>query len=157
MPVLFKKKKSAEIVVDDEREENDKSVQLGAGFIATDSARASTQAAAQKFAKPAKYDRSVLDDGAAKKAVKIDAFKLGVEVRDPYTGDILTLTKQEAKMLYGENWTKHLAEADHKIALEKRYQQTKDNPWLTNDDIKASSNSTDNLEVVSRKFNNAFL
>ena len=155
MSIFFKKKKSTEIVVvDDEREENDKLVQVGAGFAATESARASTQAAAQKFAKPAKYDRSVLDDGAAKKAVKVDAFKSGVEVRDPYTGDVLTLTKNEAKMLYGENWTKHLAEADHRISLEKRYQQTKDNPWLTNDDIKASSNSSDNLEVVSRKFNN---
>lgn len=150
---FFKRKKGTEVtVVDDKRD--DKSVHLGAGFAAADSARASTRAAAQKFAKPAKYDRSVLDDGAAKIAVKINAFKSGVEVKDPYTGDVLTLTKQEAKMLYGENWQKHLAEADHKVPLEKRYQQTKNNPWLTNDDIKASSNSTDNLEVVSRKFNN---
>lgn len=152
---LFKKKKSTDIVVDDEREKDDKSITLGAGLAATNSAMASTQAAAEKFAKPAKYDRSVLDNGAAKKAVKIEAFRSGVEVRDPYTGDVLTLTKQEAKMLYGKNWTKHLAEADHRIPLEKRYETTKNNPWLTNDDIKASSNSSDNLEVVSRKFNNA--
>lgn len=154
---LFKKKRqSTEIIVAEQKdEERDDSVKLGAGFAATESARASTQAAAQKFAKPTKYDRSVLDDGAAKRNIKIDAFKSGVTVKDPYTGDVLTLTKAEARMKYGENWTKHLAEADHKISLEQRYEQTKDNPWLTNDDVKASSNSSDNLEVVSRKFNNA--
>ena len=29
------------------------------------------------------------------------------------------------------------------------------NPWLTNDNVKKSSNSKDNIGVVSRKFNNA--
>lgn len=159
---IFKKKKDKneetiefDIVVRDEDDKEDKSTILGSGFAATESARVSTQAAAQKFAKPTKYDRSVLDDGLAKRNIKAETFKSGVEVRDPYTGDVLKLTKKEAKMLYGEDWQKHLAEADHKIPLEKRYQQTKDNPWLTNDDIKASSNSTDNLEINSRKFNNA--
>ena len=153
---FLKKKKTAEIVVaEQEKEQEDGSVEIGSGFAAVKSARASTQAAAQKFAKPAKYDRSLLDDGTAKLNAKKAAFQSGVTVKDPYTGDVLTLTKAEARMKYGDNWTKHLAEADHKIALKKRYEQTKDNPWLTNDDIKASSNSTDNLEVVSRKFNNA--
>lgn len=153
---LKRKKKTTEIVVVEKQEEDrDDSVKIGTGFAATESARASTQAAAQKFAKPTKYDRSVLDDGAAKRNIKIDAFKFGVTVKDPYTGDVLTLTKAEARMKYGDNWTKHLAEADHKISLEQRYDQTKNNPWLTNDDVKASSNSSDNLEVVSRKFNNA--
>ena len=153
---LKKKEKSTEIVVVEQQdEESDDSVKIGAGFAATESAMASTQAASQKFAKPTKYDRSVLDDGAAKRNIKIDAFKSGVTVKDPYTGDVLALTKAEARMKYGDNWTKHLAEADHKISLEQRYEQTKNNPWLTNDDIKASSNSSDNLEVVSRKFNNA--
>lgn len=153
---LFKRKKTTEIVVvDDDKEKEDDSVILGAGFAATESARLSTEAAAKKFVKPTKYDRNVLDDNAAKRNIKAEAFQSGVTVKDPYTGDILTLTKAEARMKYGENWTKHLAEADHKVSLEQRYEQTKNNPWLTNDDIKASSNSSDNLEVVSRKFNNA--
>lgn len=158
---LKKKKTSTEVVVldeerkDDERKDDESAASLGAWFAATRSARVSTQAAAKKFAKPKKYDRSVLDDGAAKKKIKIDAFKSGGDVKDPYTGDVLTLTREEARMKYGDNWTKHLAEADHKVSLEKRYEQTKNNPWLSNDDIKASSNSSDNLEVVSRKFNNA--
>lgn len=155
---LFRKKKlSTEIIAaDDEKKKSEESfVSLGVGFAATESAGVSTQEVARKFDKPTKYDRSVIDDNAAKRSIKIDAFKSGIEVRDPYTGDVLTLTRAEARMKYGDDWTKHLAEADHKISLEKRYEQTKDNPWLSNDDIKMSSNSSDNLEVVSRKFNNA--
>lgn len=159
---LFRKKKTKrdeeEITLDsvvDETEDKEESIVFGAGLAATESAKMSTQAAAHKFAKPTKYDRTVLDNGAAKRNIKMDTFKSGVEVRDPYTGNVLTLTKAEARMKYGDDWTKHLAEADHKIALEKRYEQTKNNPWLSNDDIKASSNSSENLEVVSRQFNNA--
>jgi hypothetical protein len=96
-----------------------------------------------------------LDDGAAKRNVKMDAFKSDVTVKDPYTGKKLTLTKAEARAKYGDDWTSHLAEADHVVPLEERYEQTKNNPWLTNNDVKASSNSADNLENVSREFNNA--
>lgn len=148
-------KKNSNNVITDKEENNDDSISIGVGFSATNSATASTKAAAKKFAKPSKYDRRLLDDGVAKKNIKTNAFKDNVKVKDPYTGDILTLTKSEARMKYGDNWAKHLAEADHKISLEKRYEQTKNNPWLTNDDVKASSNSSENLEVVSRKFNNA--
>lgn len=153
---LFKKESITENTTNkiEKRKDND-SVKIASSYATVDSVKISTQEAARKFNKPSEYDRTILDDGMAKRNIKLDAFNSGVTVKDPYTGDVLALTKSEAKMRYGEDWTKHLAEADHKIALEKRYAQTKDNPWLTNDDIKASSNSTDNLEVVSRKFNNA--
>ena len=156
---FLKKHKEAEIVVKEEQDEEsgnrDSGIKTASGYAATESARVSTQAAAKKFAKPEKYTRNVLDDGAAKKNIKLETFKKGIQVKDPYTGDSLTLTKAEAKMKYGSDWTKHLAEADHIVSLEKRYEQTKNNPWLTNDDIKESSKCPENLEVVSRKFNNA--
>lgn len=134
---------------------NNASVSITSNFAATESAKKSTQVAAQQFAKPSKYDRKVIDDDQAKKNIKVATFDSYVDVRDPYTGQILTLTKAEAQMKYGNDWTNHLAETDHRISLEQRYEETKDNPWLSNDDIKSSSNSSDNLEVVSRKFNNA--
>lgn len=152
---LKKKKKDMPPSSLDQEKEADTPITIASGLTTTESAQISTQAAAQKFAKPTRYDRSVLDDSAAKRNIKTAAFRSGMTIKDPYTGDVLTLTKAEAKTKYGDNWTKHLAEADHKISLKKRYEQTKENPWLTNDDIKNSSNSTDNLEVVSRKFNNA--
>lgn len=129
--------------------------EITVGFVATDSAYQSTQKAKAKFTKPSKYDRSVLDDGSAKRNIKNKQFKSNVEVNDPYTGARLTLTKAEAKAKYGSGWTEHLAESDHTISLEQRYEQTKNSPWLTNEDIKKSSNSADNLKVTSRKFNNA--
>lgn len=151
----FLKKKNNQIVTKEEDKDDDSGVRVAAGFATAESAKQATNAAAQKFAKPPKYDRSVLDSGAAKKNAKFDAFKSQKTVKDPYTGDTLTLTKAEAKLKYGEEWTKHLAESDHKIALEQRYNETKNNQWLTNEDVKASSNSSDNLDIVSRKYNNA--
>lgn len=156
---FLKKKREMEIIERGEEEqenENKKDAILsGTMWTVRNSAQKSINEAAQKFAKPYKYDRTVLDDSVAKRNIKRNAFRSGNKVRDPYTNDTLTLTKQEARMKYGDNWTKHLAEADHKIPLEQRYEQTKNNPWLSNDNIRASSNSTDNLENVSRKFNNA--
>ena len=76
-------------------------------------------------------------------------------VKDPYTGEFLVLTKKEAKLLYGEDWAKHLAESDHIKALEDLYNETKDNPWLTNEDRRDVANSEDNIRVTSRQYNNA--
>lgn len=104
--------------------------------------------------KPDQYTRRIIDDGTAKVAVKKAAFNSGVEVRDPYIGDRLVPTMQEAKFKYSDDWQRHLAEVDHIVPLENLYGQTKNNPWLTNDDIKKAANSKDNLEIVSRKYNN---
>lgn len=151
IPVLKRKKA-------DENREDDAGKTLGnIGIVGglSDTVKKQTEEAAQKFAKPSKYTRSLIDDGAAKERIKREAFKGNAEVRDPYTDDVLCLKKSEARIEYGDDWTKHAAEADHKVSLEHRYEQTKNKPWLTNDDVKKSSNSSKNLEVVSRKFNNA--
>lgn len=150
----FFKKKDKKNINPPQSNKND-SVTIASGYVSTESAGRSTQEAAQQFSKPSEYDRKMIDDGKAKRDIKTAAFDSEVEVRDPYTGDKLTLTVSEAKMRYGNDWARHLAEADHRVPLEQRFEETKKNPWLTNDDIKASSNSEDNLEVVSRKFNNA--
>lgn len=138
-----------------DKEDKDKDESVAVNTSIFNSAKESIKEAEQKFKKPQTYDRSLIDDGKAKKNIKIDAFKDGVEVLDPYTGKKLVLTKAEAKMKYGKDWAEHLAEADHKIPLQERHRQTAKKPWLTNEDVKKSSNSKDNLEVVSRKFNNA--
>ncbi len=151
MPILRRNKA-------EENKEHDESKTLeNIGVVGglNDTVRKQTEEAAQKFAKPSKYTRSLLDDGSAKERIKREAFKGNVEVRDPYTDDVLCLKKSEARINYGDEWTSHAAEADHKVSLEHRYEQTKNNPWLTNDDVKKSSNDSKNLEVVSRKFNNA--
>jgi len=128
---------------------------IGTGKSITDSVSKATKIAKDKFYKPEKYDRKLLDDGHAKEMTKKKAFSENGGVKDPYTNKDLSLTKSEAKRLYGEDWKKHLAEADHKVPLKKRHEQTKNNPWLTSKDIKKSSNSSDNMETVSREYNNS--
>jgi len=132
-------------------------IDIAAGYVAAESARVSMQKAAQKFAKPDKYtgNRNLYDSGAAKRNAKMELFKNGAEVFDPYTGDRLVLTKKEAKLLYGEEWTKHLAETDHIKPLEKIYEETKNNPWLSTENVKSIGNDSKNTKVVSRKNNNA--
>lgn len=130
---------------------------IGAGYAATQAAYKVTQQASKTFAKPETYtgNRNLYDSGSAKVNAKKNLFQSGEMVIDPYTGDELFLTKAEAKMLYGEEWTRHLAESDHVKPLEQIYNDTRGNVWNTTDDIKSAANSKDNLRVVSRKFNNA--
>lgn len=129
---------------------------IAGGLAATQSAHQSTLQAAKTFAKPDTYtgNRTIYDDGAAKLNAKKQAFSSGQPVIDPYTGDTLVLTKKEAKLLYGEDWDKHLAESDHIKPLEQIYNDTKNDVWNTTQDIKKAANSDDNLAVTSRKFNN---
>lgn len=138
------------------KKQNNGSVTISAGYAATQSAYQSTQEAALKYAKPETYtgNRLAYDSSAAKTNAKKRLFSGGAEVRDPYTGERLALTKQEAKALYGKDWIKHLAESDHVKPLERIYEDTKNNAWNTIDDIRNAANSADNLRVASRGFNN---
>ena len=139
---------------DDAQEDRER---IAAGYAAADVARMETQRAAERFAKPQTYkgNRTLYDNGSAKAGVKKDAFQNNVTVTDPYTGQPLVLTKQEAKMRYGDKWQEHLAEADHVKPLEKIHEDTKNNVWNTTGDVKDAANSDDNLRVTSRKYNNA--
>lgn len=130
---------------------------LGSVAAGMETAQHVRAAVEQKFSVPDTYtgNRSLYDNGYAKLSAKQRLFQEGCLVQDPYTGDQLVLTKQEAKLLYGEDWTRHLAESDHIKALEKVFAETKDNPWLTNEDRRAVANSPDNIQVTSRKYNNA--
>lgn len=126
-------------------------------IAAIDSAQTFSENAAAKFTKPADYtgSRNLYDSPSAKHRAKITLFSREATVRDPYTGEILTLTKSEAKRLYGSDWQKHSAEADHIYPLERIHEAHKSNPFLTNEDIRGTANSPENIEVTSRAFNNA--
>lgn len=160
---LFGKKKVSTQALEMKNEDEERDIQkekskttTAVGLAATESAQGSIRQAAQTFAKPQQYtgNRNLYDSGAAKRAAKMDAFQSGKPVYDPYTGDRLVLTKKEAIQQYGKDWQSHLAEADHVTPLERIHEQTKDNPWLTTEDIRRAANSKENLDVVSRKYNN---
>lgn len=140
----------------EEKDSENDSLDIGVGYAATQTAQNMTRKAAQKFAKPDTYtgNRTLYDSGSAKLKAKKTLFSNGDEVIDPYTGETLVMTKQEAKTLYGNDWTKHLAESDHVKPLEQIYNDSKGNVWNTTDDIRAAANCDDNIRVASRKFNN---
>ncbi len=142
-----------------EAKKKDEQTELTAvnGLASAQSARLSADEAAQMFAKPESYtgNRTLYDSGAAKHHAKLSQFGSGAEVRDPYTGEVLTLTKAEAKLRFGDDWQKHLAESDHIHTLERIHDAHKTDAFLTNEDIRNAANSSDNLEVNSRQYNNA--
>lgn len=160
---FFKKKKTqtTDIVSrdnnDSEEDQLSSSVTSASGISVTEAARVSTQQAAKTFAKPENYtgNRYLYDSGTAKKGVKMDSFAAGGEVRDPYTNDLLELRKTDAKIKYGDDWQRHLAEGDHITPIKKIHDTYGKNPWVKNEDINDWANSKDNLQTVSREFNNA--
>ena len=156
----FIKKKfsgTTDIVVREEAGEDENgATDIGASYAATTAAQEATRRAAAKFAKPDTYtgNRTLYDSSKAKVNAKTKLFQTGEPVVDPYTGDTLVLRKQEAKLLYGDDWQKHLAESDHVKPLEQIYKDTKRDVWNTTEDIRSAANSEDNIRVASRKFNN---
>lgn len=149
---------TSEKIVDDEnsKEEMQKNNLKNVGGISiNESIYKSTEEAKLKFEKPEKYNRKLYDSDAAKLSIKKNTFTNETEVKDPYTDSKLELRKSDAKLKYGEKWQEHLAEADHKTPIKKIFETNKSNPWLTNEDIHIIANKDKNLEIVSRKFNNA--
>lgn len=156
---FFKKRKlSLESKAEDsnKNKQSSSTAEIGAGIAATSIAHDKISEAAQTFSKPETYtgNRNLYDSGSAKVRAKKILFQSGEPVIDPYTGERLVLTKKEAKLLYGQDWTKHLAETDHVKPLEEIFYDTRDNVWLTTDDIRDVANSDENLSVASRHFNN---
>lgn len=151
------KRKIEEVHDDREEEKRKDTINTGVGISTTNTAKVEIDKAEKTFAKPDKYtgNRNLYDSGNAKQKVKTNSFKNGQEVRDRYTGELLELRIADAKMKYGDEWQKHLAEGDHITPIEKIFNDNNKNPWLSNNDIKEIANSNENLETVSREFNNS--
>ena len=139
----------------------DDAITYGAATVGANKAKDVMDELTANYNKADSYtgNRKFIDSGKAKYEAKKELFDTQDRVVDPYTGDTLVLTKKEAKMRYGENWTKHLAETDHVKPLEKINKDVQDSAflkaWTSYDDIKEAANSKENLSVSSRKFNNA--
>ena len=124
------------------------------GAVINEAVQQSVKSAQRSFAKSNNYDRSVYEDTAAMNAAKRNAFENTHTVKDPYTGKTLYKDQATAKEKYGDNWQEHVAEADHTEPLKKVHEEHKNDAWIKKKDIKDAANSEDNINVVSRKFNN---
>lgn len=156
---FFKKKTKGTQIKQYEEQEDDNSkkvnTNIAAGFSTNETINSSVEQAAETFNKPQKYDRKLYDSGAAKVKAKKKLFSDNETVRDPYSNKELVLTKKEAKARFGNEWADHLAESDHIKPLKDTYDEHRNNPWLSNDDIRNATNSDENIKVTSRKYNNA--
>lgn len=148
--------KNAEVTEKEKKTHSDEVVtQTLAGQAAGVSVNRSVRRVAETYRKPETYNRKLYDDGVAKRQAKMDLFSSGRPVKDPYSGDELVLHKQTAKLKYGEDWQKHLAEADHIEPVHKVYEEHKNDAFLANEDIRETVNGKENLKTISRKQNNA--
>ncbi len=151
------KSDSTEMVVRNNDDEDDEyKVTLGAGLAIDESVHSSSAKAAAKYTR-AEYNpqtrRAIYDDGEAHRAALDRAFADGKTVRDPYTGAELVKKQKDAKLKFGEDWQNHAAEADHIDPLSQIAKRTSKNPFLTESDVKEIANADDNFQVISRKLN----
>lgn len=143
---------------EEEKRRRQRVYDVGGAMAAGKSIGVSISCMAKKYERPSggyTGNRKLFDDGKAKRIAKEMKFSSGKTVKDPYTGEKLFLRKKDAIKNYGKDWQKHLAEADHVMPLHKIFEEHQNNPFITNEDIKEIANSQENLEVISRKLNNA--
>lgn len=140
-----------------EKENEESSKYVATGIVIGKEINQAIDNLGSKYAKPDKYtgNRKLYDSPQAKINAKNNAFCNGGMAKDSYTGKDLFLKKREAKAKYGNDWQEHLAEADHIEPVQKIHEKYKDDPWLTNNNIKELANSDENIKVISRKLNNA--
>ena len=128
------------------------------GLDMSDIINKNVRSAEVKYTKPETYAgnrAAFFDDASAKIKAKQDLFSDNKRIKDPYTGKTLVRTQEQAKRQYRGKWQDHSPETDHIVPLKKIYEDNKNNPWLTTEDIKNAANSQANLKVTSRTVNNA--
>ena len=64
-------------------------------------------------------------------------------------------TNKEARALFGKDYKDHVAEMDHVNPLKAIYEEHKHDAFTMKEDIKDAANSSENLQALSRKVNNA--
>lgn len=140
-----------------EREEEKKNMDVAAGLAVGSKINQEVSRLNREYRKPSKYtgNRSRYDSPSAKINAKQKAFGSGKPVKDPYSGAELLDNIKEAKRKYGADWTKHLAETDHVEPVQKVHQKYKNDPWISDKDIREVVNDPDNLQITSRQQNNA--
>lgn len=146
-----------EIDTDDDDLIDDASAKGAGGAALFDSSARSIQTASEHFAKP-EYSRQMFKatsgESQATSGVKKLAFGEGQRPTDPYTGHELVMTQDEAKAMFGDDWQSHAAEVDHIEPAGQIYKRHGSNALVTKHDLDDVANSPENMEVVSRKFNN---
>ena len=116
---------------------------------------------AENIPKRAEYNKQKFEDRAKMNAVKEEAFAGNKTVKDRYSDNTLHYDKQKAKNKYGTKndatgkkvYNKHTSQVDHVRSEKSIYDKTKNNPFLSDKDVKDIINTKENLKVTSGRVN----
>ncbi len=102
----------------------------------------------------AKRDRAKYDDIAKRKKFRDEQFGNKQTIVDPYTGETLHKSTSAAKNKYGDKRANyHTAQTDHTVAIEKVYNKTRNNVFLSDKDIKEIANIKKNYKEINGHLN----
>ena len=97
-------------------------------------------------------NRNLWDSNKSKEEFKDKIFGDSKTIKDG-NGDILHRSHKAAQRKYREGYAEHAAEVDHKISLEYLHQNAKNNPFLSDNDLKDIANSHENYQIISKSKN----
>lgn len=113
--------------------------------------------ARQKVAAKPNYSKDIrkqIDDVSKRKKFKAETFDGAKTIKDPYTNQTIHSNAEAATRKYGsQNLTKHTGDVDHTIPLQKVYEKTQYNPFISIEDDKRIANSDSNYKVINAKTN----
>lgn len=102
----------------------------------------------------AKRDRAKYDDIAKRKKFRDEQFGNKQTIVDSYTGETLHKSTSAAKNKYGDKRANyHTAQTDHTVAIEKTYNRTRNNVFLSDEDIKKIANNKKNYQEINGHLN----
>ena len=103
------------------------------------------------------YDRDLYEGkyGNERKAkFKDKEFANRETIVDQISGEKLHKSQEAAKNKYGKTqWPKHSSEVDHVTSIEDAHSHLKNNPFITDDDLKEMINSDENFRILSKTMN----
>ncbi|MEK5166623.1 hypothetical protein NYE69_30400 [Paenibacillus sp. FSL R5-0527] len=108
----------------------------------------------EKLGVTKEYKRQLYVDSAKMNRFKQSQFNGKKTLKDHYTGNTLHIDSGAAKNKHGlKAYTRHTADTDHIVPVETLHSQLKNNPYLSDNDVKAIANMKQNLRVTSGKYN----
>ena len=116
---------------------------------------------AENIPKRAEYNKQKFEDRAKMNAVKEEAFAGNKTVKHRYSDDTLHSDKQKAINKYGTKndatgkkvYNKHTCQVDHVRSEKSIYDKTKNNPFLSDKDVKDIINTRANLQETNGRIN----
>lgn len=100
------------------------------------------------------YQRDNYDDPRQRAEFKKEVFKGKQTLTDDYSGKQIHFHSKAAKSKYGyKKYSEHSSDTDHIIPLKKIHKKNKNNPFLTDDDIKEIANVKENFKITNSHFN----